>query len=63
MLEIVAGLTKKTPLVTLQNIRSTVANRVFLTKKAEHDFGFLSDVDIQKAINEVIDWYISNNRI
>ncbi len=58
--ETAAKLTKTTPLVTRQNIRSTVADRRFSIDKARNELGYVPQVRPEDGIGEVVGWYRSN---
>jgi len=56
-LETVARWTGRTPLVTRQNIRSTVADRVFDIRKARRELGYQPAVPLDEGIRETVAWF------
>ncbi len=56
-LETVARWTGRTPLVTRQNIRSTVADRMFDISKAQRELGYRPSVPLDEGIRETVAWF------
>jgi len=56
-LETVARWTGRTPPVTRQNIRSTVADRVFDISKAQRELGYQPAMPLDEGIRETIAWF------
>ena len=63
ILERFARIANKIPIVTTQNIRSTVANRIFSIDKARKDFDYEPRVELKDGIKETIEWYKNNGYI
>lgn len=63
VLEYFAKVTKKAPLVTKQNIRSTIANRIFSIEKAIKDFGYSPVSNVEEEIHKTVKWYEDSGHI
>lgn len=50
-----------TPIVTYQNIDSTITNRVFSVAKAERELDYAPRVSLEHGIKETISWYRQND--
>jgi len=57
ILEIVASLSNKSPLVSRKNIMSTVTDRLFSISKAQHNLNYTPSSRIYAGISETVDWY------
>jgi nucleoside-diphosphate-sugar epimerase len=57
VVETLARITRRTPIVTRRNIASTVADRVFSIEKAKKQLDFSPQVGLEEAICETVAWY------
>lgn len=60
ILETVAKLFNFTPVVMSKNIKSTVTDRTFSIVKATKELGYIPETDLDRGIEETIDWYRKN---
>lgn len=62
-LEAIAGALKKEPVVTRQNIRSTITDRTFDIQKIQKELGFAPQMSFEEGIHNTILWYKEQGRI
>lgn len=62
VLEKLCAALKKEPIVSSQNIRSTIADRTFDITKAKNELGYSPRVSFEAGIQETIDWYRQQGR-
>ena len=62
VLEKLCAVLKKEPIVSSQNIRSTIADRTFDITKAKDELGYVPRVSFETGIKETIDWYRQQGR-
>lgn len=55
--EVLSALTGAIPPATRQNIRNTVASRVFSVRKASEELGYAPEVEPRDGIRETVAWY------
>lgn len=53
----------KEPIVTYNNIKSTITDRTFNIKKAQNELGYMPRCDFKEGIRKTVEWYKSENRI
>lgn len=63
LLEKVSNILHKEPIVSKQNILSTMTDRTFDISKAKKELGYEPKVSFEDGIKETIDWYRSQGRI
>ncbi|SFU54530.1 NAD-dependent epimerase/dehydratase family protein [Butyrivibrio sp. M55] len=63
IIEIVAKVFEKEPIVNCMNIKSTVYDRTFDIKKAKNELGYVVRISFDKGINETINWFKSQGKI
>jgi len=63
ILEYFAKISNNTPIVTRQNIKSTIADRIFSIKKAQNDFGYCPSTQLHERLFDTIKWYKIENLI
>jgi nucleoside-diphosphate-sugar epimerase len=63
ILEYFAKISHKIPIVTRQNIKSTIADRMFSIEKAKKDFNYSPVSDLKQRIKQVIKYYNNNSQI
>ena len=57
VIETLARIMGRVPVVTRRNIASTVADRVFSVEKAREQLGFAPQVSLEEAIRQTVAWY------
>ena len=62
VLEKLCTVLKKEPIVSSQNIRSTIADRTFDITKAKRELGYSPKVSFEAGIKETIDWFRQQGR-
>lgn len=63
IIEKIAPLIGKEPIVTYNNIKSTIVDRTFDISKIKKSLGYNPQFSFETGIRETIDWYKSKNRI
>ena len=63
ILEAFSKILNRPPVATRQNIKSTIANRIFSIEKAKRELGYQASVNLETGINDTISWYKSENLI
>jgi len=61
IIELLARIFNFSPIITRQNIKSTIADRVFSIDKARRELGYEPKVSLEDGIKRTTDWYIENN--
>lgn len=61
ILEYFAKISHKIPIVTRQNIKSTIADRIFSIEKAQNDFGYCPSTELREGLFDTIKWYKVEN--
>ena len=61
IIELLARIFNFSPIITRQNIMSTITDRVFSINKAKRELGYEPGVSLEEGIKRTIDWYIENN--
>jgi len=63
LLEHFAMFSKRTPLATKKNIKSTLSNRVFSIEKAKVDFKYKPVIKLEKGCEETINYFKQNKEV
>lgn len=63
IIEKTCGILKKEPIVSYQNIKSTITDRTFDITKIKNELGFRVEYSFEKGIKETINWYKKKSKI
>jgi len=61
IIELLARIFNFSPIITRQNIKSTITDRVFSIDKAKRVLGYEQKVSLDDGIKRTVDWYIENS--
>jgi nucleoside-diphosphate-sugar epimerase len=61
IIELLASIFNFSPIITRQNIKSTITDRVFSIDKAKRELEYKPRVSLEDGIKRTVDWYVENN--